>query len=85
MLIIKSIYKVEGVPYPENAREKDDAMTSYFELVPAEAFFREGLYILYTADFSYHILAIICTPIFIFQTFLSALATVTPKMFVVYA
>ena len=29
--------KVEGVPYPENAREKDDAKTSYFELVPAEA------------------------------------------------
>ena len=48
MLIIKSIYKVEGVPYPENAREKDDAMTSYFELVPAEAFFQRGpVYIIY--------------------------------------
>ena len=39
----KSIFKVEGVPYPENAREKDDAKTLYFKLVTAEAFLREDL------------------------------------------
>ena len=33
----RSTYKVEGFPYPENTRKKDDAKTSYFELVPAEA------------------------------------------------
>ena len=31
-------YYIEGVTYPENEREKYDAKTSYFELVPAKAF-----------------------------------------------
>ena len=81
MFETKSINKVEGVPYPENARKKDDAKTSYFELVPAEAFLRE----ICTAAFSYHLLAIIFAPTFIFPIFLSVLTKVTPNMIVVYA
>ena len=38
------MYKVDGVPHPENAREKDDAKTSYFELVPADASLVGGMY-----------------------------------------
>ena len=38
-----AINKVEGVPYPENAQERDEAKTSYFELVPAEVSLIRGM------------------------------------------
>ena len=76
---------VEGVRYPENAREKDDAESSYnyhlsllllFELLPAEASLRkEGC----AAAFPCPFLATIYTPTFIFPAFFILINYSYPK------